>query len=146
MMVRRRFWALFGGAVLVALALPLLPFAPFHPSAGPLHVQVYREPADAPENTVSLDSPPTLWVQLTDADGRLVDNANLQTFANMSTMDMGQMRFSPQRVGRGLYTLRLSFTMPGPWWVRLEAQAPQYEKASQQLHFWVQQYQSQPGP
>jgi hypothetical protein len=124
--------------VLLALLLPLLPLAPFRQSAGALHVLIYREPATPPGNTVSLASPPTLWVQLTDADGRLVENADLQTAANMTTMDMGQLHFIARRMGRGLYTLRLSFTMPGPWWVRLEAQAPQYEKASQQLSFWVQ--------
>lgn len=138
MIVRKRFWVLFGGAVLLALLLPFLPFAPFHQAAGALHVQVYREPATASDNTVSMDSPPTLWVQLTDADGRLVDNADLQTVASMTTMDMGQLRFTPQRVGRGLYKLLLFFTMPGPWLVRLDAQAPQYAKASQQLSFWVQ--------
>jgi hypothetical protein len=139
MYVRRRFWVLFGCAVLLALLLPLLPFAPFRQPAGSLQVLIYREPTAPPGNTVSLSSPPTLWVQLTDGDGRLVDNAELQTVANMTTMDMGQLHFTAQRVGRGLYTLRLSFTMSGPWLVQLEAQAPQYEKASQQLSFWVQE-------
>ncbi len=142
MYARKRFWVVFGGAVLLALLLPFLPFAPFHQEAGSLHVQVYREPATTSESTVSMESPPTLWVQLTDADGRLVDNADLQTVANMTTMDMGQVHFFPQRVGRGLYKLLLSFTMPGSWLVRLDAQAPQYEKTSQQLSFWVQAFQN----
>ncbi|HEY7127637.1 MAG TPA: hypothetical protein VH540_27160 [Ktedonobacterales bacterium] len=142
MNVRKRFWVVFGGAVLLALLLPFLPFAPFHQATGSLHVQVYRESATAPDNTVSMESPPTLWVQLTDADGRLIDNADLQTVANMTTMDMGQLHFTPQRVGRGLYKLSLFFTMPGSWLVRLDAQAPQYEKTSQQLSFWVQAFQN----
>jgi hypothetical protein len=146
MYVRRRFWALYGGAVLLALLLPLLPFAPFHPVGGPLHVQVYREPAAASDNTVSPDSPTTLWVQLTNADGRLVDNADLQTVANMTTMDMGQLHFFVQRVSPGLYKLPLSFTMPGPWWVRLDAQAPQYAKTSEQIDFWVQANQAHADP
>jgi nitrogen fixation protein FixH len=145
MTIRRRFWALFGGAVLLVLMLPLLPFAPFHPTAGALHVQVYRETAISLNNTVSLENPPTLWVQVTDAEGRLVDHTNLQTVANMPTMDMGQVHFFARRVGRGLYKLPLSFSMPGPWWVRLEAQAPQYEKASRQIDFWVQEIQARHG-
>ena len=142
MYARKRFWALFDGAVLLALLLPFLPFAPFQQAAGALHVQVSRESATTQDDTVSMESPPTLWVQLTDADGRLVDNADLQTVANMTTMDMGQLHFTPQRVSQGLYKLLLFFTLPGSCLVRLDAQAPQYEKASQQLSFWVQAFQN----
>ncbi len=143
MHVRRRFLVLLGGAIFFALSLPFVSFVLLsHPAVSqaprPIHVEVYREPSNSPEGAVSLSSPPTLLVQLVDADGRLVDHADLQTVANMPTMDMGPLAFQPQQVGHGLYVLRLSFTMPGAWWVRLDAQAPNHQKASQTLNFWVQ--------
>ncbi len=133
--VRRRFWVLFGGAVFFALGLALLPLFTTLNTPRQLQVVVYREPSG---DTVSLRHPPTLLIQLVDSDGRLVDNANLQTAANMTGMDMGPLAFQPHQVGRGLYALDLSFNMPGSWWVRLDAQAPDYQKASQTLTFFVQ--------
>jgi hypothetical protein len=133
--VRRRFWMLFGSAVFFALGLVLLPLLTALQAPRSLQVTVYREP---PGNIVSLGRPPTLLVQLTDANGRLVDHANLEMVANMAAMDMGPLAFQPRRVGRGLYALNLSFSMPGSWWVRLDAQAPDYQKVSQTLTFLVQ--------
>src|SRR5579863_9254167 len=111
MRVRRRFWILLGGAILFALGLPLfsaLSAAPQPPA--PLHVEVYREPASAASGTACTDCAPRLLVQLTDASGRLVDHANVQSVANMATMDMGPLAFQPQQVGHGLYIVQLSFT------------------------------------
>lgn len=133
--VRRRFWVIFGGAVFFALGLALLPFPAALQAPRQLQVVVYREPPGA---TVSIHNPPTLLVQLVDTDGRLVDHANLQTAANMTAMDMGPLVFQPRQVGRGLYALDLAFSMPGSWWVRLDAQAPEYQEASQTLTFHVQ--------
>ena len=85
-----------------------------------------------------MDCAPRLLVQLTDASGRLVDHADVQSVANMATMDMGPLAFQPQQVGHGLYIVQLSFTMPGAWWVRLDARAPNHQQASQTLNFLVQ--------
>ena len=133
--VRRRFWILFGGAIFFALGLALLPLPAAPQSPRQLQVVVYREP---PGDSISLHHPPTLLVQLVDTDGRLVDHASLQTAANMTAMDMGPLAFQPRQVGQGLYALDLSFNMPGSWWLRLDAQAPDYQKASQTLTFQVQ--------
>lgn len=133
--VRRRFWVIFGGAILFALGLALLPLPDALQSPHQLQVVVYREPPGA---TISLHHPPTLLIQLLDANGRLVDHASLQTAANMTGMDMGPLAFQPRQVGQGLYALDLSFSMPGSWWVRLDAQAPDYQANSQTLAFQVQ--------
>jgi hypothetical protein len=141
MTIRRRFWVAFVGVMLVVLSFPLLSLLSASQAARPLRVLVYRQPPGTQQNTVALNRPQELWVQVIDADGKLVENADLQTVANMTTMDMGEMHFTAQRVGQGLYQVSLSFSMPGSWWVRLQAQAPQYQQASQQLTFWVQDIQ-----
>ena len=133
--VRRRFWVLLGGAIFFALGLALLPLLAAPQAPRQLQVVVYREPSG---NTISLHQPPTLLVQLVDTDGRLVDNANLQTIATMPAMDHLPLYLSPKQVGRGLYALDLSFSMPGYWSVLLDAQAPDYQQASQTLTFQVQ--------
>ncbi len=138
MRVRLRFWILLGGAMLFALSLPLfaLPAAPASPAA--LHVQVYREPANTSAGAACQGCAPRLLVQLTDDTGRLVDHADLRSVANMSAMEMEPLAFQPQQVGQGLYIVQLAFTMPGSWWVRLDARAPNHQQASQTLTFVVQ--------
>ncbi len=136
--VRRRFWLLLGGAVLFALSLPLYALLEAVQTPAPLHVAVYREPASASASLACVDCSPRLLVQLTDAEGRLVDKADLRSVANMPAMAHGLLAFQPQKVGRGLYLVQLSFTMPGAWWVRLEARAPDHEEASETLTFWVE--------
>jgi hypothetical protein len=141
MRVRRRFRIMLGGAMLFALSLPLFALLTASAAPGPLQVEVYREPSNASAGAACADCSPTLLVQLTDAQGRLVNGADLRSVANMTAMDMGPLSFQPQQVGRGLYLLRLSFTMPGSWWVRLDARAPGHQQASQTLTFWVQKVQ-----
>jgi hypothetical protein len=138
MRVRRRFWILLGGVILFVLSLPLfsLPAAPQAPV--PLHVEVYREPANASAGAACKDCAPRLLVQLTDVEGRLVDHVDLRSVADMAGMDMGPLAFQPQQVGHGLYIVQLAFTMPGAWWVRLDARAPNHQQASQTLTFVVQ--------
>jgi hypothetical protein len=138
MRVRRRFWILLCGAILFVLSLPLfsLPAAPEAPA--PLQVEVYREPANASAGAACKDCAPRLLVQFTDAAGRLVDHVDLRSVADMAGMDMGPLSFQPQQVGHGLYMVQLTFTMPGAWWVRLDARAPDHLQTSQTLTFVVQ--------
>lgn len=107
-------------------------------NVGSLHVAVYREPADDADDAAFAGCSPRLLVQLTDAEGRLVDNTDLRSVADMAGMDMGPLAFRPQQVGQGLYVVQLSFSMPGSWWVRLDARAPNHQQASQTLTFLVQ--------
>ncbi len=139
MRVRRRFWLLLGVALLVALSLPLFALLAASHAPAPLHVAVYREPSSASKGSACQDCSLRLLVQLTDADGRLVDQADLRSVANMTSMNMGPLAFQPQRVGRGLYLVQLSFTMPGSWWVRLDARAPNHQQATQMLTFEIEQ-------
>ncbi len=138
MRARKPFWVLLGGAVLFALSLPLVTFLTVAQTPVPLHVAVYQEPATAAADAACSDCSLRLLVQLTDAEGRLVDQADLHSVANMAEMNMGPLAFQPQRVGQGLYVVQLSFNMPGSWWVRLEARAPNHQQASQTLTFRVQ--------
>lgn len=138
MRARKPFWFLLGGTILFALALPLVNLLTAAQAPAPLHVAVYQEPAPASAGAACADCSRWLLVQLTDADGRLVDQANLRSIANMAEMDMGPLAFQPQRVGQGLYLVQLSFNMPGAWWVRLDARAPNHQQASQTLTFRVQ--------
>jgi hypothetical protein len=144
MHVRRRFWILLGAAVLFVLSLPVLSLLTTPHAPAPLHVEVYREPVDTSAGAVCRDCAQRLLVQLTDADGRLVDHADLRSVANMTGMDMGPLAFRPQQVGPGLYVVQLSFSMPGSWWVRLDVRTPDHQQASQTLTFWVQGAQQTP--
>ena len=138
MRVRKPFWALLGGAILFALSLPLVNLLTASQAPAPLHVAVYQEPSTAATGSACANCSLRLLVQLTDAEGRLVDQADLRSVANMAEMDMGPLAFQPQHVGQGLYMVQLSFNMPGSWWVRLEARAPNHQQASQTLTFRVQ--------
>jgi hypothetical protein len=138
MRVRKRFWVLLGGAILFALSLPVLSLLTAPQASVPLHVAVYREPADDADDAACAGCSPRLLVQLTDAEGRLVDNTDLRSVADMAGMDMGPLAFRPQQVGQGLYVVQLSFSMPGSWWVRLDARAPNHQQASQTWTFLVQ--------
>ncbi len=138
MRVRKRFWVMLGGAILFALSLPVLSLLKAPQTSVPLHVTVYREPATDADDAACTDCSPRLLVQLTDAEGRLVDNTDLRSVADMAGMDMGPLAFRPQQVGQGLYVVQLSFSMPGSWWVRLDARAPNHQQASQTLTFLVQ--------
>src|SRR5690242_8525603 len=135
MTIRRRFWALFIGTMLVVFSLPLFAMLIGSQPIRSLRVVIAQQPPGSQGQTVTLHTPEVVLVQVTDTDGILVDNADLQTSANMSLMDMGVVHFQAQQIRQGLYRVNLSFTMPGSWWVRLEAQAPHYQKASQQLTF-----------
>lgn len=136
MRVRKPFWALFGGAVLFAFSLPLISLLAA-PSSAPLHVAAYRVPSTTSTSSICSDCSMSLLVQLTDAEGRLIDQADLRSFANMTEMDMGPLAFQPKRIGPGLYSVQLSLSMPGSWWVRLEARAPNHQQTSQTLTFQV---------
>jgi hypothetical protein len=138
MRVRKRFWVLLGGVVLFALSLPVLSLLTAAQTSVPLHVAVYREPADDADDAACTGCSPRLLVQLTDAQGQLVDKTDLRSVADMAGMSMGPLAFRPQQIGQGLYLVQLSFSMPGSWWVRLDARAPNHQQASQTLTFWVQ--------
>jgi hypothetical protein len=138
MRVRKGFWVVLGGAILLALSVPLFSLLAAAQTPAPLHVAVYREPSTPSAGSGCPDCSQRLLVQLTDADGRLVDHADLRSVANMTGMDMEPLAFQPQRVGQGLYLIQLAFTMPGAWWVRLDARAPDHQQASQTLTFLVQ--------
>lgn len=136
--IRRRFWIVLGGAVLLALSLPCFSLLASLQSPDPLHVEIYREPGNTSTGFPCGDCAPRLLVQLTDAEGRVVDHADLRSVANMTGMEMEPLAFSPQHIGRGLYLLQLVFSMPGSWWVRLDARAPDHQQTSQTLTFRVQ--------
>jgi hypothetical protein len=138
MRVRRRFWIVLGGAILFALSLPLFSLLTASQTPAPLHVEVYREPTYSSAGASCQDCAPRLLVQLTDAEGRLVDHVDLRSVADMTGMDMGPLAFQPQQIGHGLYVVQLAFTMPGAWWVRLDARAPDHQPSSQTLTFVVQ--------
>ena len=135
---RRRFWVLLGGAILFALSLPLFSLLAVPPASTPLRVAVYQETPDATTGSACSDCSRRLLVQLTDADGRLIDQADLRSVANMTAMDMGPLAFQPRRIGQGLYLVQLAFNMPGSWWVRLDARAPNHQQVSETLTFLVQ--------
>jgi hypothetical protein len=138
MTIRRRFWALFIAALLVVFSLPLFSIPSAAPPARPLRLLTSQPPAGAQAQVVTLNSPLVIFVQITDPYGTLVDNAALQSAANMPLMDMGSLHVTALRIHHGLYRLSLTFTMPGSWRVQLDARAPAYLHASQQLNFWVQ--------
>jgi hypothetical protein len=68
--------------------------------------------------------PSTVTVTLVDANGELIENADLELEANMSHAGMVPVFASAREVAPGRYEAPLEFTMGGDWFVLVRSQLP----------------------
>ncbi len=101
---------------------------------------------DAPASSqVHLDQHPTtnqitlLSLRLTDTQGLPIEQAQVISHANMTTMDMGEHLWSMQAAGQGNYHARLQFPMAGPWVVTILIHAEGFAPLHQILSVNVSQ-------
>jgi hypothetical protein len=109
--VRPFFWALFLMSCLSVLTLALL----YHPSAPTLlHVEGQHLVSSGLSD---------VYLQLTDPGGLPVNQAQIESGAHMTNMDMVTDHSSVSEVGNGHYLVQLHLSMAGPWAITIRTQA-----------------------
>jgi hypothetical protein len=68
--------------------------------------------------------PSTVTVTLMDANGVLIENADLELEANMSHAGMVPVFASAREVAPGRYEAPLEFTMGGDWFILVRSELP----------------------
>jgi len=127
MRVRPVFWLF-----LVFVCLGILAFAATVQMLAPasLHVQVVQRP--------STETPTTLKVQVTDAQGMTVDGAQISSRAWMTNMQMVTDATSTTGEGQGTYLVQIHLYMAGPWMISVTMQATGLAPMHQTLFVQVQ--------
>ena len=123
--VRGVYWALLAGALLLALAAPMVTL--WRTAASPLHAQACLWPS-APH----ADALTFLFVALSDtADRTAVQGPWAEVLVNwdMTTMRMGTrpvvVHGPPEQVDHaGLFAIPLRLTMVGTWWIHITLRTP----------------------
>lgn len=112
MRVRPFFWGLLACVCVGLLALAATVQMPV---AAELHIQLTQHPTP--------ETPLVLRVQVTDAQGVTVDNAQVLSQAWMTNMQMTTRMVSSAPEGAGMYLVQLTLFMQGPWMVTLAMRA-----------------------
>lgn len=113
MRVRPFFWLLLLCSCLGVLTLAML-YKPHVPAVLLVHVVQERPTAN---------SLTTLEVNLTDAEGLPIDQAQVMSSARMTNMDMWASDSRVAAHGQGKYTVQFKLYMSGPWAITLRTQA-----------------------
>jgi hypothetical protein len=127
MRVRPIFWLL-----LLLCCASVLTLAALWPEEVPavLQVRVAQQP---PLRVGSAQ----LELRLTDPAGTPIDQAHILSTAWMPDMVMGPTPVQISAQGQGVYSVRIWFSMPGPWAIRVEAQAAGFLPQRQTLYLEV---------
>ena len=112
MRVRPFFWILL---VLVCMGVLTLAATVHILAPARLSVQLVQRPTP--------DTPTTLIVRVTDAQGLTVDGAQISSQAWMTNMHMTTETISTTPEEQGTYLVRLRLYMAGPWMVSVSMQA-----------------------
>lgn len=89
------------------------------------------------QSTATTSQALTLTLRLTDPQGLPIEQANVISESNMTTMDMGVNRLQLQAVGPGLYMTHLHLSMAGPWIIQVTARANGFLPSHQDLSIAV---------
>ena len=95
-----------------------------------LHMQLVQRP--------SPETPTTLKVHVTDAQGMTVDGAQISSQAWMTNMRMATDATSTTAEGQGTYLVQFHLSMDGPWMISVTMQATGFTPTSQTLLVQVQ--------
>ena len=127
MRVRPFFWLF-----LVFVCTGILTFAATVQMLAPasLHVQLVQRP--------STETPTTLKVHVTDAQGLTVDGAQISSQAWMTNMQMATDATSTTPEVQGTYLVQFRFSMAGPWMISIAMQATGFTPMRQTLFVQVQ--------
>jgi YtkA-like len=127
MRVRPFFWLF-----LVVVCTGILAFAATVQTLVParVHVQLVQRP--------SIETPTTLKVQVTDAQGMTVDGAQISSRAWMTNMQMVTDATSTTGEGQGTYLVQIRLSMAGPWMISIAMQATGFTPMRQILFVQVQ--------
>ncbi len=122
MRVRPFFWG-----ILVFVCLGVLILAVTVPREVParLSIQLIQLP--------TLNTPATVLVKVTDAEGMTVNDAQIVSHAWMTNMSMTTNMFSTTPKGQGAYLVRVNLSMTGPWIIAVSMQANGFAPLDQTL-------------
>lgn len=95
-----------------------------------VHMQLVQRP--------STETPTTLKVHVTDAQGLTVDGAQISTRAWMTNMQMATDATSTTGEGQGTYLVQIRLYMAGPWMITVTMQANGFLPLHQTLLVQVQ--------
>lgn len=120
--VRRRFWVLLAGALLLTLALPLVTL--WRDASSPLRVQTCLWPQPSQSNGAV-----QLFVTLPDASDQAAVAgpwARVVVQWDMVTMAMGTRHNETpgSTIQSGSFAVPLKLDMAGPWWIDVRLQTP----------------------
>jgi hypothetical protein len=122
MRVRPFFW---GFLACVCVGVLILAATVHIPVPAEIHVQLTQRPTP--------ETPLVLRVQVTDAQGLTVDNAQIISQARMTNMPMTTSRIATIPERPGTYLVRLTLFMGGPWVITLSMQADGFAPLHQTL-------------
>jgi hypothetical protein len=127
MRVRPFFWLF-----LVFVCTGILAFAATVQTLVParLHMQLVQRPTS--------ETPTTLKVHVTDAQGLTVDGAQISSRAWMTNMQMVTDATSTTGEGQGTYLVQIRLSMAGPWMISVTMQATGFTPMRQTLLVQVQ--------
>lgn len=80
----------------------------------------------------------TVELELTDAQGLPIEQAQVISSAHMSNMEMVTKQSNGRYLGQGTYTTQLHLFMAGPWAITLQAHADGFDTLLQTLQVNVQ--------
>lgn len=134
MRVRPFFWGLF-----VFVCLGILAWVAIVPRQVPaqLSIHLMQKP--------SASTPTLLLVEVTDAQGVPIDDAQIASQAWMTNMPMGTPPIFTTPEGQGTYLVQVSLSMAGPWMIAISMQAHGVTPLHQTLSVQVSSM-SLPGP
>jgi hypothetical protein len=126
MRVRPVFWGLF-----VLVCLGVLTWAALVPTHQPARLSIHLIGAPTPE------VPTPVLVVVTDAEGRMIDDAQLVSQAWMTNMPMAAGRISTTPEGQGTYLVQIPLSMVGPWMIAVSMHASGFAPVHQRLFIQV---------
>jgi YtkA-like len=126
MRVRPFFWLflVFVSTCILAFAATVQILAPAR-----LHVHLVQRP--------TTETPTTLMVHVTDAQGLTVDGAQISSRAWMTNMQMVTDATSTRPLGQGTYLVQIRLSMAGPWMISVTMQATGFTPMRQTLFVQV---------
>lgn len=126
MRVRPFFWG-----VLVCTCLGVLLLAAVVPRQVPAHLSLQLL------QTPQLDAPSSLLVEITDAEGVTVNNAQIVSRAWMTNMPMLIKHISTFPKGQGLYLVQINWPMVGPWMISVSMEVDGFAPLQRTLSIHV---------